>query len=117
MPRPVRFASRSNRPQRLLEIQARREARAIQSGSAVLRASTRDFSANGMFTKPRIRSGLARASRALESPTAAEGRLLREANRTGTRHGRFRGSCRIESQKLYQDLLSRSAPALESDLY
>ncbi len=32
---------------------------------------------------------------ALESPTAAEGRLLREANRTGTRHGRFRGSCRI----------------------
>ncbi len=32
---------------------------------------------------------------ALESQTAAKGRLLREANRTRARHGRFRGTRRI----------------------
>jgi hypothetical protein len=37
--------------------------------------------------------------RAFEPPPAADGRLLREANRTGTGHGRFRGACRIRKSE------------------
>src|ERR1700674_1438977 len=66
----------------------------IEWGSAVLRASTRDISANGMFIEAVdplwIGAGFT-ARLNLKQPLKGDCSV----NRTGARHGRFRGTRRI----------------------
>src|SRR5437660_6668406 len=72
----------------------------IEWGSAMLRGSTRDISASGMFIEAAdplwVGAGF---NRATDSRSARETRLFREADRTGEGHGSVRGRLRIRKSK------------------